>query len=160
MSDSQAFEKKTFIDFVRQGHFYEAYNMIKSEDDIELAFESLFKMSYDEDNITGQAFCHYVFSVTKDSQWLIKCMTLLTMANSSVEGAYALALHYARELYDSFHTIEALNWMLFLYSLPEDLLSDDEAFDIAQKILTVESDNKKAKKIIEDIQKKKNSDSG
>ena len=38
MSNSQSFEKETFIEFVRRGHFYEAYNMIKyeDEDDIEL----------------------------------------------------------------------------------------------------------------------------
>ena len=163
-NNSQSFEKETFIEFVRRGHFYEAYNMIKyeDEDDIELIFDSLFDMSYHGGNITGHAFCYYVFSLTEDSLWLSKCITLLAMANSAVEGAYALALHYAREMYDYASKMydrsyirEALSWMLLLYSLPEGLLSDDEAFDIAQKMLAVDSGNKKAKKIIEDIQKKK-----
>ena len=164
MSNRQSIEKETFIEFVRRGHFYEAYNMIKYEDkdDIKLFFDGLFKMSYHESNITGHAFCYYVFSVTEDSQWLSKCIKLLAMANSPVEGAYALALHYAREMYDyaremhdRFHIRQALDWMLFLYSLPEGLLSDDEAFDIAQKMLAVNSDHEESKKIIEDIQKKK-----
>jgi hypothetical protein len=78
---------------------------------------------------------------------------MLSMALVSFEGAYSAGLlHARRALKLEPNNIKHKEWLLFFYGIPDKIMSNEEAFSIAQEILQTDSTNKIASKALEDIQ--------
>lgn len=65
-----------------------------------------------------------------------------------IEGAYSVALFYARELLKVSPSVRNREQLLFFYQIPEKLISKDEAIEISIEILNQEPDNTVAKKVV------------
>ncbi|MBK3494978.1 hypothetical protein JFL43_08905 [Viridibacillus sp. YIM B01967] len=70
-----------------------------------------------------------------------------------LEGAYASALYHARRAVDLSNRkdVNAFLELLFLYSVPEKIVSDKEAVRICSEILELDLQNNTAKAILKEL---------
>lgn len=78
---------------------------------------------------------------TKKVEWIELAIDIMLHPLCFIEGAYSIALFHARELLAIVENVENLERILFFYNIPDKLVSKEEAQYIAQKILSIESEN-------------------
>ena len=73
---------------------------------------------------------------------------VLRLIYNGAKGAYVLAAVHARELVSIEESIENMEKMLFIYNSPENVISEDEAKKIAEKMLDIEAQNEVALSVL------------
>ena len=103
--------------------------------------DTLMKIAYDTENICVYSFINYMIKKTENEEWIELAIEIMLNPLCFVEGAYSVALFHARELLIKERNVKNLERILFFHNIPEKLVCDKEAQDIAKEILATEADN-------------------
>ena len=147
MTDNKNIRNKLFS-LLSCGEFEEAEKLFDDHDKNDQK-ELITCLSCDEESMVIYAFISYLISKKNDA-FLHELAVISLVSMCSLEGAYQTALYHARMLCRLDPDIENTAYLLFLHDIPEKLVSDEEALDIARKILN-SSDDKELRKAAERV---------
>ena len=134
-------------DLLTSGRFDEAEILCNDMESDEIA-DSMLRSAYETESITVYGFAAYMKENHEKKTWLTIMFDLLINPLCFMEGAYALAAVHARELVSIEESIENMEKLLFIYNSPENVISDDEAKKIAEKMLDIEAQNEVALSVL------------
>lgn len=132
--------------YISEGRYAEAEILVSSED--RSLREVFLNMAYDTESIAICTFLIYMYNKHTDTIWLDLIIEIMLNPLCHIEGAYSVALFYARELVRVSPSVRNREQLLFFYQLPEKLISEDEAIEVSKEILKQEPDNMVAKKVL------------
>ena len=89
-------------------------------------------------------FTQYMFRKTSNTIWLSLSVSIMAYVLCWMEGAYAVGIFHAREAVKIEKNLENLVTLLSFYGLPEHLMDDEEAENIAKEILELDKNNESA----------------
>ena len=108
----------------------------------------MMNVAYDTENLSVYGFIQYMIRRTENANWIKLAVDIMLNPFGFMEGAYSVALYHARELVLMERNIINLERLLFFYNIPEKLINDEEAKNIAKEILKTDANNKVAQDII------------
>ncbi len=120
-----------------------------TEDEIR---DSLLQYAYDTESIVAYGFASYMNRKHESVFWVKLLYEIITNPLCFLEGAYLLALLHARELVHLLDDVESMEKIIFLHNIPEKIVSDEEAYRIAKKMLTKDSENQVALDLLKKLQ--------
>lgn len=123
-----------------QGKYNEARELLKEIDDLSIR-DIIMSIAYETENIFVYSFIHYMINMTHKKSWIELSIDVMINPLCFLEGAYSIALFHSRELFNCEKSIANQERLLFFYNIPEKLISDDEARDIANEILKIDPQN-------------------
>ncbi|MFC7785482.1 hypothetical protein ACFQWC_13370 [Rossellomorea sp. GCM10028870] len=136
-------------EFIIKGHFVEAKEMMNELSYSELD-EELMENAFKDSSITNYAFIMSLLVEEENVELHEMAFRLMAIPLSYLDGAYYAALYHARrcvELTDR-QDIRYLFNLLFLHHIPDKVVSEEEAYDTARRMLELDPDNRLAKEII------------
>ncbi|MDI2588563.1 hypothetical protein OR571_15940 [Psychrobacillus sp. NEAU-3TGS] len=137
-----------FNDAILLGDFVKAKELA-SQMDMDSLRETLFLLAYENHNIATYGFISYLLLEEETSEFHYIASYLFSMALNHLEGAYQTAFYHAKKATDlSPNDMSYKEYMLFLNTIPDKLLEDEEASEIANVILNNEPNNKVAVSVI------------
>ncbi len=104
--------------------------------------KTIMEIAYDTESISVYSFVQYM--ITKEQEnifWIELAIDILINPLCFIEGAYSVALFYARELLSYEKNIKNLEMILFFYNIPEKLIEKKEAEIIVNEIIKIDPDN-------------------
>lgn len=122
-------------DYILSGQYEVASQMCERLPKIKLRDEIL-NLAYDTENISIYAFSQYMLQKTNENEWIDIIIDMMINPLCFVDGAYSIALYYAREKVKYDKTVDNLERLLFFHNIPEKLICDEEA-----KLITKEIDH-------------------
>jgi hypothetical protein len=136
-------------EFIIKGHFEEAKEMTNELSYSELDGE-LMEMAFKDSSITNYAFIMSLLVEEENVELHEMAFRLMVIPLSYLDGAYYAALYHARrcvELTDR-QDIRYLSNLLFLHHIPDKVVSEEEAYDTARRMLSLDPDNIHAKEFL------------
>lgn len=115
--------------------------------DMSIINNTIMTIAYDIESICIYSFVQYMIQTTKKIEWIKLAINIMLNPLCFIEGAYSTALFHSRQLLEYNNNVENLERILFFYNIPENLIDKKEAKNIAEEILSIESDNKVALEI-------------
>jgi len=104
--------------------------------DIDTLRDSLFLIAYDNENLIPYRFVNYLLLERETSQLHYLASFLLCMALNHLDGAYQIAFFHATKAAElATNDISYMEYLLFFYEIPDQLLSKKRANDMAIQIL-------------------------
>lgn len=128
--------KEQLQQLLSKGHFEEAKNLIEQLD-FHVFEELLVEIAFDNGDESNYLFVVYLLKQHEWATYHDLAYLLMAQPLCHVERAYFTAYKRAKgavELTDSTDTLLLEN-LLFLHGVPDQVVSDEEAADVAQKIL-------------------------
>lgn len=111
--------------------------------DLETLTDTLYLIAYDDETITPYGFVNYLLLDKESSELHYLASFLLSMGLNHLEGAYQTAFFHAKKAVElSPNDISYKEYLLLFYEIPEQLLTKEEATDIAKEILEEDPENK------------------
>lgn len=132
--------KKKFEICLLQGRYGDAEKLCEKMEFSDVR-DGIMTIAYNTENISVYGFAQYMIYTTKKVEWIELAIDIMLHPLCFIEGAYSIALFHARELLAIVENVENLERILFFYNIPDKLVSKEEAQYIAQKILSIESEN-------------------
>lgn len=132
---------------LKQGKYSEAEE-ICNEMDMSETRETLMNIVYETEAINVYGFIVHMARKQNDIEWIKLAIDILINPLCFLEGAYSMALFHTRELLSMDRNVNNLEKILFFYNIPEKLIDKEEAYHIAEEILSIAPDNKVALHII------------
>ncbi|KXB62215.1 hypothetical protein HMPREF3180_01667 [Leptotrichia wadei] len=114
-------------------------------------YEIIWNMADITESFTFYGFSQYMYKKTENVIWLNLSTSLLSFTFCCVEGAYAVGIFHAREAVGIEKNLENLVTLLSFYGLPEYLMDDEEAENIAKEILELDKNNERAIYVLNEI---------
>ena len=118
---------------------------------IDILNEIIWNMANVIESFTFYGFSQYMYKKTENVIWLNLSTSLLSFTFCCVEGAYAVGIFHAREAVGIEKNLENLVTLLSVYGLPEYLMDDEEAENIAKEILELDKNNERAIYVLNEI---------
>lgn len=104
--------------------------------------EIILRAAYETESIIVYTFVCYLIETEGNFYYHHTAMELMTHPFSHIEGAYSSAVYHLKRLCENDPgNVGYMELILFFWSVPEKLISNDEALDTAKKILEYEPDN-------------------
>ena len=129
---------------ILRGEFHEA-GAIALQMEREERQDLLLQIGFDEDSITVYTFSSYLLMMQETAELHDLAFQLLIHPLCHLEGAYFAALHHVRRGIEL--EPEDIGWkehLLFLSITPDEVVSREDAAQVAQQILAVQPDNQAA----------------
>ena len=124
-----------FNDAILQGDFVKAKELASYMDTDTLG-DTLFLLAYDHENIATYGFISYLLLEEETSELHYIASYLFSMAFNHLEGAYQTSFHHAKKaVVLSPNNMSYKEYLLFFNDIPDKLLGNEEAFEIAKKFL-------------------------
>ena len=114
-------------------------------------YEIIWNMANVIESFTFYGFSQYMYKKTENVIWLNLSTSLLSFTFCCVERAYAVGIFHAREAVGIEKNLENLVILLSFYGLPEYLMDDEEAENIAKEILELDKNNERAIYVLNEI---------
>ena len=111
----------------------------------------IWNMANVTESFTFYGFSQYMYKKTENIIWLNLSASMLSFTFCCVEGAYAVGIFHAREAVKIEKNLENLVTLLSFYGLPEYLMDDEEAENIAKEILELDKNNERAIYVLNEI---------
>lgn len=130
---------------INNGHFDEASNLMKQLD-FHVFEELLVEIAFDDGDITNYLFVVYLLEQHELASYHDLAYLLMAQPLCHLERAYFIAYKHAKravKLTDYTDTLLLEN-LLFLHGVPDQVVSDEEAADVAQKIVILEPSHRVA----------------
>ncbi|OEC02138.1 hypothetical protein GY31_08920 [Lysinibacillus sphaericus] len=124
--------------------------------DFQQFHDQLISIAYDNRNMINYTFLLYLLMKEESAKLHNLAFSLFVNALTPIEGAYHCALFHAQravELTNEQDTL-SLEHLLFLNTVPDQLVSDEKGIDICHKILALDPSNKTAKTSLKELQVK------
>ena len=129
------------------GEYQEIEQICRNQIEAEIR-DLMMNVAYDTENLSVYGFIQYMIRRTENANWIKLAVDIMLNPFGFMEGAYSVALYHARELVLMERNIINLERLLFFYNIPEKLINDEEAKNIAKEILKTDANNKVAQDII------------
>ena len=140
-----------FNDAILLGDFEKAKE-IASQLDTDSLRDTLFLLAYDNGNIATYGFISYLLLEEETSELHYIASYLFSMALNHIKGAYQTSFHHAKKAAElSPNDMSYKEYLLFFNAIPDKLLGNEEAFEIANEILKNEPNNKVALSVISEL---------
>ncbi len=112
--------------------------------------------AYDNRNILYYTFLHYLLMKVESEELHNLAFTLLIVPLVPIEGAYHCALYHAQKAIEltNEQNVGDLELILFLYEVPDQVVSDEKALETCHKILALEPSNEIAKSVLKRVQRR------
>lgn len=147
--------EKRILACLMHAEYEEAAEILKKESKDRIR-DILLTIAYESESIAVIGFSAYMFETAHDFFWCECIITLLVNPLCHIEGAYALAFHYAKLLAAHERSEENLELLLFFHCLPEKPLTDSDAVRIAEEIIALHPENKAANEVLLKLKSKEN----
>jgi len=147
---------KNLEQLILSGNFKEA-EALYHEMDFQQFDDEIIVSAYDNCNILYYTFLHYLLMKEESVELHNLAFTLLIVPLVPIEGAYHCALYHALRAVEltNEQDVGDLELILFLYEVPDQVVSDEKALETCHKILALEPSNEIAKSLLKKIQPKK-----
>ncbi|WP_088012311.1 hypothetical protein [Gottfriedia acidiceleris] len=140
-----------FKDAILSGDFIKAREL-SSNMDGESLLEELFLIAYEEESIAPYAFANFQLLEEESSENHYMISFILSMALNYLEGAYQASFHHAKKAMElSPEDNSYKEYILYFNKLPERLLSNEEAIEVANSILENDPINTTALSVINEL---------
>ncbi|MGG0179123.1 hypothetical protein [Gottfriedia acidiceleris] len=140
-----------FKDAILSGDFIKARELSLNMDG-ESLLEELFLIAYEEESITPYAFANFQLLEAETSENHYMISFILSMALNYLEGAYQTSFHHAKKAMElSPEDNSYKEYVLYFNKLPERLLSNEEAIEVANSILENDPMNTSALSVINEL---------
>lgn len=117
--------------------------------EIKLQRGTLLKIGFDTENINVYTFTIFMLIKHESSEFHVLAAQLLSQPFCYIEGAYqAAVVHLKRAIELEPQNMDLLIFLLFFYQVPDQVLSEHEAKETAQRILNEDPSNQIAQKIL------------
>nr|WP_106779158.1 hypothetical protein [Lysinibacillus timonensis] len=137
-----------FHDAIVLGDFLKAKELA-SQMNTESLRDTLFLLAYDNENIATYGFVSYLLLEEETSELHYIASYLFSMAFNHLEGAYQIAFHHAIKAAElSPNDMSYKEYLLFFNDIPDKLLGNKKALEIAKEILKKEPNNKAALSVV------------
>jgi hypothetical protein len=136
-------------EFIIKGHFEKAKEMTNELSYSELDGK-LMETAFKDSSITNYAFIMSLLVEEEHVALHEMAFRLMVVPLSYLDGAYYAALYHARrcvELTDR-QDIKYLSNLLFLHQIPDKVVSEEEAYDTARRMLALDPDHVLAKEFL------------
>lgn len=136
-------------EFIIKGHFEKAKEMTNELSYSELDGK-LMETAFKDSSITNYAFIMSLLVEEEHVALHEMAFRLMVVPLSYLDGAYYAALYHARrcvELTDR-QDIRYLSNLLFLHQIPDKVVSEEEAYDTAKRMLALDPDHVLAKEFL------------
>lgn len=136
-------------EFIIKGHFEEAKERTNALSYSELDGE-LMETAFKDSSITNYAFIMSLLVEEENVELHEIAFRLMAIPLSYLNGAYYAALYHARrcvELTDQ-QDIKYLSNLLFLHQIPHKVVSEEEAYHTAKKMLALDPEHVIAKEFL------------
>ena len=112
--------------------------------------------AYDNRNILYYTFLHYLLMKVESEELHNLAFTLLIVPLVPIEGAYHCALYHAQKAIEltNEQNVGDLELILFLYEVPDQVVSDEKALETCHIILALEPSNEIAKSVLKRVQRR------
>ncbi|WP_404445897.1 hypothetical protein LG307_20295 [Sutcliffiella horikoshii] len=132
--------------YILSGKYLEAEELFNSTD-FSVAYENLLEISFNNENLSNYTFVIYLLSQENHERLHDLAYILLSQPLCHVEGAYTSALYHARKAVElsNCREVKYLENLLFLNTVPDCVVSDEEAKEISKKILSIDANHEIAK---------------
>ncbi len=125
---------KDFFSALIQGN-YETAAQICADRDLR---GNLVSMAYDTNDLCVYSFTRYMYEKTGEMKWLYTAETIAEIDMCWMEGGYSVALFHAREALEQEQTYKHYKGLLAYWVIPEKLVDDEEALQIASVVIRKE----------------------
>ncbi|KQL42351.1 hypothetical protein AN960_03695 [Bacillus sp. FJAT-25509] len=140
-----------FKDAILSGDFNRAREL-SSNMDGESLLEALFLIAYEEESIAPYGFANFQLLEEETSENHYVISFILSMALNYLGGAYQISFHHAKKAIElSPYDISYKEYLLYFNALPEKLLKNEEAIEVANLILVKDPTNTTALKVINEL---------
>ncbi|WP_129692463.1 hypothetical protein [Gottfriedia acidiceleris] len=140
-----------FKDAILSGDFNRARELASNMDE-ESVLEALFLIAYEEESIAPYGFANFQLLKEETSENHYMISFILSMALNYLEGAYQTSFHHAKKATElSPNDNSYKEYLLYFNALPERLLSNEEAIEIANSILENDPINITALNVINEL---------
>ncbi|WP_414051013.1 hypothetical protein [Macrococcus animalis] len=141
--------------YVLSGDFESAKALMQATDFM-LFEEAFVSACHDSESVMYYTFILECMKETETVELHDLAFLLLVYPLSEVNGAFNSAYYHALRSVDMTDRLEvkSLLQLLFLYAVPEPVITDKEAFDTAKQILKIDSKNHVARNILKQAAKK------
>jgi hypothetical protein len=135
---------------------FAAVKKMMSESDFMVFEEAFISAAHDSESMM---FYTFIVEMMKDEESVELhdlAFLLLVYPLSEVRGAFNAAYHHAKcsVRLTEHKEVKSLLQLLFLYAIPDPVISHKEAFNVAKEILKLDPNNKVARNIMKETAKK------
>jgi len=124
--------------------------------DFQQFHDQLLSIAYDNRNMINYTFLLYLLMKEESAKLHNLAFSLFVMPLTPIGNPHHCALYHAQraiELTNEQDTL-SLEHLLFLNTVPDQLVSDEKAIEICHKILALDPSNKTAKTSLKELQSK------
>lgn len=143
---------KNLEQLILSGNFKEA-EALYHEMDFQQFDDEIIVSAYDNRNILYYTFLHYLLMKEESAKLHNLAFTLFVHALTPIEGAYHSALYHAQRAIEltNEQDVGDLENLLFIYGVPDQVVSDEIALETCHKILALEPSNEIAKSLLKKL---------
>ncbi|WP_409369289.1 hypothetical protein [Lysinibacillus sp. 38-6] len=147
---------KNLEQLILSGNFKEA-EALYHEMDFQQFDDEIIVSAYDNRNILYYTFLHYLLMKEESAKLHNLAFTLFVHALTPIEGAYHSALYHAQRAIEltNEQDVGDLENLLFIYGVPDQVVSDEIALETCHKILALEPSNEIAKSLLKKLLRRK-----
>lgn len=147
---------KNLEQLILSGNFKEA-EALYHEMDFQQFDDEIIVSAYDNRNILYYTFLHYLLMKEESTKLHNLAFTLFVHALTPIEGAYHSALYHAQRAIEltNEQDVGDLENLLFIYGVPDQVVSDEIALETCHKILALEPSNEIAKSLLKKLLRRK-----
>ncbi len=143
---------ETIKQLISENNFSEVYDLILKNkgllDKIEL-------LTYEESNNQLFDFICFLGENSKEERIISFASMILATSLCHFEGAYKEAYSFAQKaVLTEPNNLQNLEWLLFFYDLPDNIMNDSELKELVETILKIDNNNEKAIKYLEILKSK------
>ncbi|MGE4258626.1 MAG: hypothetical protein AB7F19_04640 [Candidatus Babeliales bacterium] len=140
---------KEIVEQILKGNFEQANELILNYNEDNL-YNLVFSIAYDSSTIAAYSFVVNLLIKKQSSENHGLVAELLALPLCFYHGAYSVALYHARKaiILDSTNNIENTTFLILFHDIPEQLVSPQEAYQVATKILHVDPTVTVAQRVI------------
>ncbi|OEC02139.1 hypothetical protein GY31_08925 [Lysinibacillus sphaericus] len=119
-------------------------------------YSELISIAYDNRNMIYYTFLHYLIMKKETAELHNLAFSLCVHALTPIEGAYHCALYHAQRAIEltNEQDVGDLENLLFIYGVPDQVVSDEKALETCHKILALEPSNEIAKSVLKKLQRR------
>jgi hypothetical protein len=131
---------------------YDELQKLAQKEDV---YENLVSLAFDTENFSLYVYSLFLILSTKSIEFNDNASEIINFALIQYKGAYSSGLLHARRIAAlCSNDLYALDFLLFFYRIPENLVTREEAYAISRKILNIDSHHTLALKTKNEIENK------
>lgn len=143
---------ETIKQLISENNFSKIYDLILKDKSLLGNIELL---TYEEPNDNLFNFICFLGENSTEEKIISFVSMILATSLCHFEGAYKKAYLLAQKaVLKEPNNLQNLEWLLFFYNLPDNIMSDNELKKIVETILTLDNNNEKAVKYLEILKSK------